>query len=247
MMEKTINIGSMETFVVDPYAGISNPAVVLFMDIWGVREELRDIARKIAAKGYVALLPNLYHRQGNVSNEFYDDGRMISLHRLDKPRAKIVNDQRKKLTNEMILSDIESILSYISDEERIRSGPVGAIGWCMGGWIGLKAGIEFPEYFKAIATLHATRPISESADSPHLNLDKLSGGLYCGWAELDHLSPPSMVNDFESLLEGCRVEYTGTMHHDVEHGYSLPDRDIYSQEASEIDWGHIFNLFRDHL
>ena len=71
--------GLMKTFTVFPNDGRKYSPVILFMDIWGVREELWNIARKIASKGYYAILPNLYYRQGDITNFFRNDGgRMIS-------------------------------------------------------------------------------------------------------------------------------------------------------------------------
>ncbi len=240
--------GSMKTFIVHPDDGQPHPAIVLFMDIWGVREELCGIARKIAAEGYCAVLPNLYYRQGDIANVFWDsDGRQISLHKLDETREKIVHDQRKKLSNDMILSDVADLLPFIRNLDAVKSGAMGSVGWCMGGWIGYKTAVEFPDAFQATATLHATKPLSDRADSPHLQLDKMRGGLYCGWAEHDHLSPPDMVAELEPLLVSSPVDYVGNMHKGVEHGYTLPDRDIYAADNAEQDWKEIFALYRRHL
>ena len=112
----------------------------------------------------------------------------------------------------------------------------------MGRWICLKAGVTFPNKFKAIATLHATRPISETEDSPHRELNKLQGGVSSGWAELDQLSPPDMVRKFENLIEHEKVYCRGVIHDGVEHGFALPDRDIYSLEAAAQDWEQIVKL-----
>ena len=252
MIEDTIDIntrsGVMQTFVVRPHGNKASPPVVLFMDIWGVREELRQIARRIANQGYVAILPNFYYRQGEISYEFYDEkSRMISLHHLEKTKSDLVNEQRRRLSNEMIVADIIEILGFIEADKYILSEKVGALGWCMGGWICLKAGVTFPQKFQAIATLHATRPISETEGSPHRELNKLRGGLYSGWAELDHLSPPDMVRKFENLIELEKVDYRSVIHDGVEHGYALPDRDIYSPEAAAQDWEQIVKLYKDYL
>ena len=67
MIEQTLDIatkdGAMETFLAKPERG-SHPAVFLLMDAPGIREELRDMARRLATVGYCVLLPNLYYRAG---------------------------------------------------------------------------------------------------------------------------------------------------------------------------------------
>ena len=70
MIETTLDIttrdGAMETFVCRPDRG-SHPAVLMLMDAPGIREELRDMARRLATVGYCVLLPNLYYRAGRDS------------------------------------------------------------------------------------------------------------------------------------------------------------------------------------
>ena len=79
MTEITTGAGRMDAFVTHPEGDGPFPAVVLFMDIWGLREELFDIARKIAVVGYHCTVPNFYYRQGKVRLAvFGEDGRMKS-------------------------------------------------------------------------------------------------------------------------------------------------------------------------
>ncbi len=67
MIEETLDIetrdGAMETFVCRPDRG-THPAVFLLMDAPGIREELRDMTRRLTSVGYRVLLPNLYYRAG---------------------------------------------------------------------------------------------------------------------------------------------------------------------------------------
>jgi len=84
MKERRIDIptpaGQMETFITHPNGDGPFPPVILYMDVWGLREELFDIARRIATVGYYCAVPDFYYRQGKVRHEFRDDkNRMISL------------------------------------------------------------------------------------------------------------------------------------------------------------------------
>ena len=58
--------GQMESFIIHPEEDGPFPAVVLYMDFWGVREELFDIARRVGTVGYYCMVPDLYYRQGPV-------------------------------------------------------------------------------------------------------------------------------------------------------------------------------------
>ena len=250
MKEQTVDVltqdGIMKTFVTHPEEGGSFPPIVLFMDIWGLRAELYDIARRLAAEGFACILPDLYYRQGEgAHNEFRDEhGRMISLHRLDEAREKQVHELRHKVTGAQMMEDTGHLLTLIDEHAAMRAGPVGSIGWCMGGWLALAAAGHYPDRFQAGASLHGTRLISDTPDSPHLLADRFRGELYCGFGELDHLSPPPMAEELATLLEPCAVDYRWSMHKGVEHGYALPDRDIYDSRAAARDWEMIHAMFR---
>jgi carboxymethylenebutenolidase len=253
MIEQTVAVatpdGPMNTFVIYPEEGGPFAPIVLFMDIWGIREELREIARRIATVGYACLLPDFYHRQGSdVHTETYrPDGRMVSLHRMTEEEERKVQAPRARLTGAMMVDDTAALLAYIDDHTAMRGGPVGSVGWCMGGWMVLTAAGRFPDRFRAGASLHGTRPISDKPDSPHLLVDRFRGELYCGFGELDHLTPPAMAEELGRLLAPCAVKYRSTMHMGIEHGYALPDRDIFDAKAAAKDWGIIFPMWQRQL
>ena len=253
MIERTAGVptrdGTMKTFVIHPAEGGPFAPIVLFMDIWGIREELREIARRIATVGYACLLPDFYYRQGDdVHNERYrPDGRMVSLHRMDAGEERKVHEPRSKLTSAMMKDDTAALLEFIDGHDAMRGGPVGSVGWCMGGTAVLAAAGQFPGRFRAGAGLHTTMPITDRPDSPHLLVDRFRGELYCGWGELDHLTPPAMAEELGDLLKPCEVTYRSTMHEGAEHGYALPDRDIFDAKAAAKDWGLIFAMWQRQL
>ena len=68
MKERFVEIptaaGRMETFVTHPEQDGPFPPVILYMDVWGMREELYDLARRVATVGYYCVVPDWYYRQG---------------------------------------------------------------------------------------------------------------------------------------------------------------------------------------
>ncbi len=240
--------GQMETFIVHPETGGPFPAVTIYMDVWGIREELYDIARRVATVGYCAVVPDLYYRLGRVRHAFYDaNGRMISLHSLpEADRAKVVAPLGT-LTDTMVIADTGSLIAYLDANAPVRPGPMGSIGYCMGGRHVVSVGEAFAERFRASAGLHPTSLISERPDSPHLHLDRLRGELYCGFAEVDPYAPLSMIEELGTMLGKCPVTYHHEIHQGSVHGYALPDRDIYHKAGANRDWEIIFAMFRRQL
>ena len=110
MHEKIVGVptadGRMDTFITHPEQGGPFAAVVLYRDVWGIREELYDIARRIATVGYCCAVPDFYQRQGRVRHEFRDaDHRMISLHALPEADRLTVTAPLRKLSDTMVVGD----------------------------------------------------------------------------------------------------------------------------------------------
>ena len=240
--------GRMETFVTHPEQDGPFPPVIIYMDVWGVREELYDLARRVAAVGYYGMVPDFYYRQGKVRSEYFDaKGRRISLKRLSPEDQRKVLAPHDKLPDAMVVEDTGAILEFLRRGEPVKPEAAGAIGYCMGGRHVMGAAAAYPEHFKASASLHGTTLVSDRKDSPHLSVAKLSGELYCGFAELDHYAPLSMITQLDDLLRPCAVTYRYEIHKGAEHGYALPDRDIYDKRAAERDLELIFAMFHRQI
>jgi carboxymethylenebutenolidase len=240
--------GPMDTFVTHPEVGGLFPVVVVFMDIWGLREELFDVARRIATVGYYCLVPNFYHRVGKVAFEFRNsDSRMVSFDRLDPDTRGRIETTFKALSNEMVMRDVRALIDFASSDKAARPGAMGGIGYCMGGRHVLCAAGHFPQHFVASASLHGTAMISEREDSPHRMAGEFRGELYCGYGERDRHTPPELVAELARLLQGSVVEFSYLVHRGAEHGYALPDRDVFDKQAANRDWERIFAMFRRRL
>jgi carboxymethylenebutenolidase len=252
MHERTVAIptpsGPMETFITCPQEGGSFPAVVIYMDFWGLREELFDIARRVGTVGYYCVVPDLYHRQGRIRNEWRDENnKMISAHKLDPERRRQAMIPLENLSNAMVIEDTGALLEFMDRGERVRPGGVGSIGYCMGGRHVLCASGAYPERFIAGASLHGTALISDRDDSPHHLAHRFRGELYCGFAEHDPHAPPEMIRQLGDLLKNCPVRYRPEIHLGAEHGYALPNRDIHDKPAANRDWELIFAMFRRQI
>src|SRR5438270_6180352 len=131
MIEETQDIaatdGAMETFICHPERGGPFPAVILLMDAHGVRDELRDMARRLGTVGYYVLLPNLYYRAGR--DTIY--GPTVSENgSAEHTRMRAV---RMKMTIPPVMEDVAAMLAFIDRQEAAKRGSVAAHGYCMSG------------------------------------------------------------------------------------------------------------------
>ena len=206
MQEQFVEIktgeGVMEAFVTRPEENGPFPAVIIYMDIWGVREELYDIARRVGTVGYYCMVPDFYYRNGKrLHFEFRNENNQtISINRLEGQALREIQ-ARPKLSNKMVMDDTGAILKFLDGAQSVRRGGVGAIGYCMGGRYVMGAAGTYPEHFVASASLHGTTLISDRDDSPHLLAANLRGEFYCGFAEHDSHAPLPMVQELEKILQ----------------------------------------------
>ena len=245
MAEIATRAGPMDAFVTHPEVGGPFPAVIVYMDIWGLREELFAVARRIATVGYHCTVPNLYYRQGKVRFEKRDvRGRMVSFKLLPAEERERMMVQRRSLTDEMVIEDTAAILDFLRTQP-VRGGPKGSIGYCMGGRHVLCVAASYPDEFRATACLHGTLLVTDSPLSPHRLAERYRGEIYCGFGELDEHSSPETAAALARAFEGrANFTYRATVHPGADHGYPLPDRDVFDKRAAERDWEIIFAMFR---
>jgi carboxymethylenebutenolidase len=243
MKERTLDIptrdGAMPTFITHPELGGSHPAVILYMDAPGFREELKDFARRIGTVGYYCLLPNLYYRDGGPSFPPADQ------------RTQEESDRMRRLmdalTRERMHADTEALLDVIDGDPAAHNGPMGCIGWCMSGPIVVWVAARWPERFKAVASLHGVRMMTDADDSPHRLIPKLDGEQYFGFAESDHWAPLEMVAKFREELERQGANALVEVHPGTEHGFVFPQRKVFNKAEAERNWERVFGLFRHQL
>ncbi|MEZ5407748.1 MAG: dienelactone hydrolase family protein [Acidimicrobiales bacterium] len=242
MIEHQIDLptraGAMPTFVVHPEQGGPHPAVLLLMDAPGVRDELRDMARRLATVGYVVLLPNLYYRAGT---DTYYGPDVLTPGSDDYKRMRAV---RTKMTIPPVMDDVADMLAFIDGFEAAASGAVGAHGYCMSGPYALAAAARFPDRVRAAASFYGTWLVSDAEESPHLNLGRITGEIYISCAEHDDLAPPDMVAELRHLFDASGVAGELEIQPDVHHGFAFPGRWCYDQPAAERHWERLISLYR---
>jgi carboxymethylenebutenolidase len=242
MIEHEIDIstgaGEMPTFVCHPERGGAHPAVLLLMDAPGVREELRDMARRLATVGYLVLVPNLYYRAGP---DTYFGADVLTEGSDDHRRMRAI---RTKMTIPPVMDDVADLISFIDRFEPAAPGPIGAHGYCMSGPYALAAAARYPARVRAAASFYGTWLVSDATESPHLNLGRIGGEIYIGCAEHDELAPPEMVAELRRLFDASGVAGEMEMQLGVHHGFAFPQRWCYDKPAAERHWERLIALYR---
>jgi carboxymethylenebutenolidase len=230
--------GAMETFIASP-EDKPRGAVILYMDVWGMREELRSVAREVAANGYACFLPDLYYREGRVRHQFSDEqGHMRSLLSLTPEEQEQVRGPMRRLTDDMAMDDTRALLAQLGEEYPC----IGAVGYCMGGRHALLAGGTFRGAIKVAACLHGSNLVNDTASSPHIIASRIAGEAYCGFAELDPFGSADVRERIEDQFARAGARLTTTVHSGAQHGYALPGRDVHDPAATHRDWTTIYAM-----
>ena len=245
MIETTLDVttadGAMETFICRPERGGPHPAVFFLMDAPGIREELRDMARRLATVGYVVLLPNLYYRAGRDS-VFGPD--VLEKGSAEHTRMRAI---RTRMTIPPVMQDVAAMLDYAGGLDSVAEGPVGCHGYCMSGPYALAAAARYPERVAAAASFYGTWLVSDAEESPHLSLRRVGGELYIGCAEHDDLAPPEMVEELRGLFAASGVAGELELYPEVHHGFAFPQRWCYDKLAAERHWERLLALYDRQL
>lgn len=231
--------GSMEVFTTHPgEPGKTYPVIVQLMDGIGMREELRDHARRTAAWGYYVIAPDLYYRFGlkgplDFSNPKERDGIMAAI---------------GALTTELVTSDIDRALALAGADPAARSGKIGVYGFCMGGKLTLELAQSLGDRLAAGASIHPGSLVTQAPQSPHRHLDKVSAELYFGIADNDAMATPEQMAELEEHLQARQIRYQLEWHPGALHGFMMPSRsELYHEAAAEKVWDRMKALFGRNL
>jgi len=244
MIEQTLDIatkdGAMQTFICRPESD-THPPVLLLMDAPGIREELRDMARRLATVGYCVLLPNLYYRAGR--DTIY--GPQVLEHgSAEHQRMRAV---RTKMTIPPVMEDVATMMAFVDAQGIAKHGAVGVHGYCMSGPYALAAAARYPDRVAAAASFYGTWLVSDAVESPHLSLGKIKGEVHIACAEIDELAPLPMVAELRALFEKAGSPGELELYPGVHHGFAFPQRKVYDKPAAERHWERLIALYRRRL
>lgn len=234
----TTQDGSMPCFVVHPDEDAPFPVVLFYMDALGIREELRDMARRFASAGYYVMLPNLFYRDGGPSF----DAAPLAQDQLDPLMVKL-NDAT---TTAMSTRDTAALIDFAAKDKAAKK-IAAAIGYCMGGRHAIAAAASYPKLVRAIASMHGGRLVTDASDSPHRQIAKIDAEAYFGWADKDPVAPPAHMTAIADALKARGLPHRIELHDGALHGFTFPERYCYHKRAAELVWARLFALFKRAL
>jgi len=226
--------GRIPAYRAMPKSGKSFPVVLVVQEIFGVHEHIKDICRRFAKLGYMAVAPELYARQGDVSK----------LTDIQEIIAKVVS----KVPDAQVMSDLDAATDWAAKSGKGDTRRLGITGFCWGGritWLyaahnpKLKAGVAW--YGRLVGQTSALQPqhpidIAGSLKAPVL-------GLYGG---KDQGIPLDTVEQMRATLKAAGNPSEIVVYPDAGHAFNADYRPSYNKQAAEDGWKRLQQWFKKY-
>jgi carboxymethylenebutenolidase len=196
------------------------------------------MTRRIAARGYFCLLPDLYYRLGLLR---------FDVQRRNDAMSVVIRGAMSSLTNQGVAEDTGGMIAFLDAQDRVKPGPVGCVGHCMSGSFVATVAALYASRIASAAALYGIGIVTDKPDSPHLLFDRVAGEFYFAFAEVDPAVPSQAIIDLKTLLEKKKIRHTLNTIPGTHHGYQFAARPDYEPSAAEATWNDLFALWERTL
>lgn len=224
--------GDIPAYRAMPATGNSFPIVLVVHEVFGVHEYIKDVCRRLAKLGYLAIAPALFARQGDVSKI--------------ENVADIVRNVVSKVSDEQVMSDLDATVAWAKATSKGDIDRLGITGFCWGGrivWLyaahslTLKAGVAW--YGRIVGDRNAVTPTYPIDIAGNLKAPVL--GLY---GEADSGIPIDTIERMRDELEKAGTKSDIVLYSDTPHAFHADYRASYRKDAAEDGWKRMQAWFK---
>lgn len=233
--------GSADCALFTPASRKRFPAVLMWPDILGLRPVFREMGRRLAAQGYVVLVPNPYYR---VKKAPVVEGAFDFSSKEDMNRIMAF---RQGLTDDMADRDSGAFLTFLDRQQRTDiHRPAAVQGYCMSGPLAFRTASVRPDRIGAVATFHPGALVTDKPSSPHLLIPRTRAAFLVLIAKNDDEHMP----DEKTVLRTAFAAARRTAKVDVypaNHGWCVAGSATYDEVQAERAWGELLGFYRLNL
>jgi carboxymethylenebutenolidase len=250
MMDTDVEIktasGTCEAALIHPKGKGPWPGVILFVDIFGLRPTMRDMAKRLAANGYVVLVPNPYYRTTKAPGL----PSTLDFTSADD-RAKIAK-VREPMTDEAVMSDSTAYVKFLDAQPVVnKKAKMGVFGYCMGGPMTMQAAAANPTRVGAGASFHGGGLVTDKPDSPHLKVPTMKAQFYFAIATNDDQRQPDAKTKLAEAFKAANLPEKQEVYEGCMHGWCVKDmpngpdgKPLYNEPGAEKAWGELTALYK---
>ena len=228
----------MNAYMAAPEDGKKYPAVLVFMEIFGINDHIQDVTHRIAKEGYVALAIDYYHRVAPGINLSYG-AEDVELGKKYKEQTSLAN----------MLEDAEAAIQFLKGQPQVESAErIGSIGFCFGGYVAYTVA-TLPQ-ISVTASFYGSGIAQETPgkeEPPVDRSDEIQGTILCFFGEADQSISQDDILMIESSLVRAKVKHQVTVYPDADHGFFCDKRPSYNPEAAFSGWSEVKKAFAAQL
>ena len=217
------------------------PGVLFYPDAGSVRGTMHEMAARFAELGYVVLLPNIFYRQGA-----YPPFDFKTVFTDEQERARLMTIVRS-LDNASAMRDAGHYLRALAAQDGVAAGPVGCVGYCIGGRLAFATAGAHPERVGAAASIHGGGIATDAPDSPHLAATQIRARLYFAIADNDQTCSPEQQARLVTALASAHVRFTIDHFAGAAHGFAVRDFPVYREAPAEAHVARVTELFAESI
>ncbi|EJL34741.1 dienelactone hydrolase-like enzyme [Caulobacter sp. AP07] len=218
------------------------PAVLIWPDILSLRPAFREMGRRLAAAGYVVLVPNLYYRAKRAP---VIDGAFSFANPDD--RAKLT-PLRATVTPEGTARDAVAYLAFLDAQPQTAGKKkAGVQGYCMGGPLAFRTAAAVPGRIGAVASFHGGGLVTDAPDSPHLLLPGTKAEYLICVADNDDQKDPAGKDKLKAALDAAHRPSKVEVYAGAAHGWTVKGSEVYNEAAAEKAWAELLALYKRAL
>jgi len=230
--------GEMGGYLARPKAGGAHPAVLVFMEIFGINSHIRDVTERVAREGYVALAPDYFHRSGPGVEYGYDEKGMAG-------GMKLLG----ALKSAEMIADAKAAIAWLRSRDDVRGNRIGAMGFCIGGHMTYLTACETD--VKASASFYGggiAASQGPGGGTPTIErTSKIAGTVVCFFGGRDAMIPSGQVDAIREALATSGVRHHIQVYADADHGFFCDQRPTYNKAAADDAWRRVKELFAKEL
>lgn len=219
---------TMGGYLARPAGPGPHPGLLLFQEIFGVNEHVRDVARRFAAEGYVVLAPDLFHRFAPGFQGSYDD-----------IPASIA--MTTKLVPGALMADFQATAAALDAHAAVARGRLGAIGYCMGGGMAFAANAILP--LRAAVSYYGT-PQPEMQDTLAATLH---GPMLFVWAGNDAYISLARRREVSDVMRKAGKPFVEAEWAGANHGFFCDARADHHPVSARQAWALTLSFLEAHL
>lgn len=219
---KEINYGAATGFLAAPKKEGNYPAVVMIHEWWGLNDNIKEMARSLAAEGYVVLAVDLYN--GKVGKNATEAGQLAS---------QVRNNQAEAISN------MKAAVQYLKSLGNVDDNRIASMGWCFGGAMSLQLALNEP--------LNATIIYYGSLEANATKLSVIKWPVLGIFGEKDTSIPVESVRKFEAALNELGIENEIHVYPNVGHAFANPSGMNYAPNETKDAWKKTVDFLDKHL